>query len=283
MAPYMSNAGAAYMLSKYGVYRYSQKLCYRLWREKGTRIVTLAPGNIITPMGMRELEAAETMRHQTDITPLGRMGDADEVAKVIEFLCSDGASFISGVDILVDGGMVATVHREWQGRPIPGLAESGKPVEGHKPVIQVKDLFQAGIVVRDVKKTAQLYQDLFGIGPWQIFDVGQYLDYITYKGKRVEKPSFLVGMAMAGHMQIELIQPISEDLPYTDFLKEHGEGLHHVGHVRVPDVDAAVRDLETQGFPCVFAGVSAQSKFAYVDMSRSLGVIVELVQVPVSN
>jgi len=147
-----------------------------------------------------------------------------------------------------------------------------------KPVIQVQELFQVGIVVRDVEKTAQLYQDLLGIGPWSIMDVGPYIDSVTYKGKRVEKPSFLVGMAMAGNMQIELIQPINEDLPYTDFLKEHGEGLHHVGHIQVPDVDAAVRDLEAQGFPCVFAGDSPQTKFAYVDMSKSLGVIVELVQ-----
>jgi NAD(P)-dependent dehydrogenase (short-subunit alcohol dehydrogenase family) len=280
IAPYISSPGGAYMLSKYGVYRYSQTLCYRLWREKGTRIVTLAPGNIVTPMGMQELEAAQTMRHQTDITPLGRMGEADEVAKVIEFLCSDGASFISGVDILVDGGMVAMVHREWQGRSTPGMPESAKPVQATKPAIQVGELFQAGIVVRDVKKTAQLYQDLLGIGPWQILDAGQYLNSLTYKGKKVERPSFIVGMAMAGHMQIELIQPVSEDLPHADFLKEHGEGLHHLGHIRVPDVDAAVSRLEEQGFPCVFAGSSAQSKFAYVDMTASLGVIVELVEVP---
>jgi len=280
MAPYMSSAGGAYMLSKYGVYRYSQKLSYRLWREKGTRIVTLAPGNIVTPMGMAELEAAQTMRHQTDITPMGRMGEADEVAKVIEFLCSDGASFITGVDIPVDGGMVAMVHREWQGRPTPGMPEPSRPAQQSQPLVPVKELYQAGIVVRDVQKTAQLYQDLLGIGPWQILDAGKYLTSLTYKGKEVEKPSFIVGMAMAGHMQIELIQPVSEDLPHFDFLKEHGEGLHHLGHIRVPNVDEAVGKLEAQGFPCIFAGSSAQSKFAYVDMSASLGVIVELVEVP---
>jgi len=124
IARFVPDSGIAYMVSKYGVYRYSQKQCYRLWREKGTRIVTLAPGNIITPMGMKEVESegGELMRHANEITPLGRMGDADEVAKVVEFLCSDGASFISGVDILVDGGMVAMLHREWQGLPTPGLA-----------------------------------------------------------------------------------------------------------------------------------------------------------------
>ena len=280
IAPYSSNAGGAYMLSKYGVYRYSQKLSFRLWREKGTRIITVAPGNINTSMGLKEMEGSQSMSHSTDITPLGRLGEADEVAKVVEFLCSDGASFMSGVDVLVDGGMVAMLHREWQGLPTPGLEQSEKPAPEPKPIIQVKEMFQVGIVVRDVEKTAKLYQDLLGVGPWQTYNVGEMLTSLTYNGKPVEKPSFLVSLAMAGHMQVELIQPISEDLPYSDFLKAHGEGLHHVGHIRVPDVDVAVRDLEARGYPCIFAGSSSRTKFAYVDMSESLGVIVELVEVP---
>lgn len=150
----------------------------------------------------------------------------------------------------------------------------------NKPLIQVKELFQAGIVVRDLKKSIELYEKLLGIGPWQTYNAGEMLTSLTYKGKLVENPSFLVGIAMSGHMQVELIQPLSEDLPYSDFLKEHGEGLHHVGHIHVPDMDAALRDLEAQGFPCIFAGVSPRTRFAYVDMSRALGVIVELIETP---
>ncbi|MEZ4644877.1 MAG: SDR family oxidoreductase [Chloroflexota bacterium] len=279
IAPYSANAGGAYMLSKYGVYRYSQKLSYRLWREKGTRIVTLAPGNIDTPMGAKEMESSQSMSHSTDITPLGRLGEPDEVAKVVEFLCSDGASFMSGVDVLVDGGMVAMTHREWGGLPVPGMEPSARPAPDIKPLIQVKDMFQVGIVVRDVDKTAKLYQELFGIGPWQTYNVGKMLSSLSYNGKLVENPDFKVGLAMAGHMQIELIEPLTDNLPYADFLKEHGEGLHHVGHVRVHDLDKVVSDLEEQGFPCVLAGNSPRTKFAYVDMTKALGVIVELVEV----
>ncbi|MBN1535447.1 MAG: SDR family oxidoreductase [Anaerolineales bacterium] len=123
IAPFASDSNHAYPVSKFGVYRYSQNLSYRLWREKGTRIVTLAPGNIDTPMGRQEMESenSDTMEHSTEITPLGRMGTPDEIAKVVGFLCSEDASFITGVDILVDGGMVAMLHREWQGIPVPGL------------------------------------------------------------------------------------------------------------------------------------------------------------------
>lgn len=215
------------------------------------------------------------------MSPMNTGGHSDEVARVIEFLCSDGASFISGVDILVDGGMVAMVHREWQGRPTPGMPESAKPASEQKPAIKVNELFQVGIVVRDLKKTIELYETTLGIGPWQVYTITNAMfKSLTYNGKPVENVSFMAGMAMAGHLQLELIQPVEGDLPYSDFLREHGEGLHHLGHVRVPDVDAAVRDLEAQGYPCTFAGTSPQSKFAYVDMTRLLGVLVELIEVP---
>jgi hypothetical protein len=111
----------------------------------------------------------------------------------------------------------------------------------------------------------------------------EIFDSLTYNGKPVEKACFLTAMADVGHLQIELIQPVEGDLPYSDFLKEHGEGLHHVGHIHVPDIDTAVRALESRGYPCIFAGSTPGTKFAYVDMSKSLGVIVELVEVPAAS
>ena len=283
IAAYASSAGGAYMLSKYGVYRYSQKLSYRLWREKGTRIVTLAPGNIDTPMGEKEMESSQSMSHSTDITPLGRLGTPDEIAKVIEFLCSDGASFISGVDILVDGGMVGMTHREWGGMPVPGMEQSSRPAPDPEPIYQVKDMFQVGIVVEDVDKTAKLYQDLFGIGPFQTYEVGKMLSTVKYNGEVVENPDFKVGLAMSGHMQIELIQPLTDNLPYSDFLKDHGEGLHHIGHIRVPNLEETVSKLEEQGYPIILEGNSPRTKFAYADMTSTLGVIVEIVEIPTPN
>jgi len=147
------------------------------------------------------------------------------------------------------------------------------------PVVKVSELYQVGIVVRDLKKSIELYEKLLGIGPWDEMCIdGEVLTSMTYKGKPVENASFLTGVAWVGDLQIELIQPVEGDLPYSDFLREHGEGLHHMGHVQVSDMDAAVRDLEAQGYPCIFAGASPGTRFAYIDMTKSLGMIVELLK-----
>jgi methylmalonyl-CoA/ethylmalonyl-CoA epimerase len=151
--------------------------------------------------------------------------------------------------------------------------------EDIKPVIHVKELFQIGIVVRDLEESMRLYEELLGIDDWADMEItSDIFDSLTYNGKPVENACFRTGMADVGFMQIELIQPVEGDLPYSDFLKEHGEGLHHVGHIHVPNIDEAVRNLEARGFSCIFAGSTPGTKFAYVDMTNTLGAIVELIE-----
>lgn len=96
----------AYRLSKLGLVR----MCRRLspaWGLRGARIVSLSPGLIRTPMGDLEFKGSPQKQGLLDRTPLGRQGTLDEICDALEFLASDRASFISGTDLLVDGGVAA--------------------------------------------------------------------------------------------------------------------------------------------------------------------------------
>lgn len=99
------DSGFAYALAKVGVVRAAGRGAVR-WGRRGGRVNSLAPGLIDTPMGRQELEQQPVMKEMLDRTPLARLGQPAEVAATVAYLLSDGASFISGIDVLVDGGMV---------------------------------------------------------------------------------------------------------------------------------------------------------------------------------
>jgi NAD(P)-dependent dehydrogenase (short-subunit alcohol dehydrogenase family) len=103
------DAATAYQLSKAALVRMCRDRA-AAWGARGARIVSLSPGLIATPMGAREFAAQPEKRRLLPLTPLGREGTMVEIADAVEFLLSDRASFITGIDLLVDGG-ISTVLR----------------------------------------------------------------------------------------------------------------------------------------------------------------------------
>ncbi len=101
----LPDSGLAYAWAKRGVIAVAARAAVE-WGRRGGRVNSLAPGLIDTPMGRQEAEQQPIMKVMLDKTPLERLGQADEVAAVVAFLLSDAASFISGIDVLVDGGML---------------------------------------------------------------------------------------------------------------------------------------------------------------------------------
>ncbi|MDQ0009351.1 NAD(P)-dependent dehydrogenase (short-subunit alcohol dehydrogenase family) [Luteibacter jiangsuensis] len=78
-------------------------------KGRDIRVNVVAPGVIVTPgykteLGMSDEQIAEYTAYVEGITPLGRTGTPDEVAKAVSFLASDEASYITGVELFVDGG-----------------------------------------------------------------------------------------------------------------------------------------------------------------------------------
>ncbi|WP_040948910.1 SDR family oxidoreductase [Gorillibacterium massiliense] len=104
------NPGAAYGLSKLGVLLMVEDQAWA-WGQKGARIVSVSPGTINTPMGRQEASKQEMMKVMLDNTPLMRVGDASEIASAVQFLCSVESSYITGTDLLVDGGTTSSMRR----------------------------------------------------------------------------------------------------------------------------------------------------------------------------
>lgn len=96
---------ASYAFSKRAVLHYCERAVTQ-WGKRGARIVSISPGVIATPMGKQEMESKPIMTQMVAMTPLQREGVADDIAGGVEFLCSDAASFISGIDLRIDGGVI---------------------------------------------------------------------------------------------------------------------------------------------------------------------------------
>lgn len=103
----LDHSGLAYAVSKRGVIRLVERLA-KPWGARGARIVSVSPGVIDTPMGRLEYDNQPVMADMVAASGLARQGRADEVAAVAVFLASDEASFITGTDVLVDGGVIAS-------------------------------------------------------------------------------------------------------------------------------------------------------------------------------
>lgn len=99
-------------ISVYSATKAAVRSFARTWtnelRERHIRVNAISPGNIDTPIfeSWQQGDALIQMKQElAKNVPLGRLGDPDEIAKAVAFLASDEASYISGIELFVDGGV----------------------------------------------------------------------------------------------------------------------------------------------------------------------------------
>lgn len=103
--------GAAYAASKGGVVSYT-RLVSRELASRGVRVNCVSPGYMVTPMstgermGFSEAQQAERVEMMARRVPMRRMGDVTDIANAVVYLASDEAKYVTGQQLIVDGGYV---------------------------------------------------------------------------------------------------------------------------------------------------------------------------------
>ena len=99
-------------MSVYSATKAAVRSFARTWtndlRDRRIRVNVLSPGHIDTPIleSLQQGDALTKMKNEmANNVPLGRLGDPDEIAKAVSFLASDEASYVSGIELYVDGGV----------------------------------------------------------------------------------------------------------------------------------------------------------------------------------
>ena len=76
------------------------------WATEGVRVNSIHPGFIRTPI-LDQAKGTEVWDAMTALTPMGRLGEPEEIAAAVAYLASDDASFVTGLELYVDGGFIA--------------------------------------------------------------------------------------------------------------------------------------------------------------------------------
>ena len=107
----VKNSGLAYMIAKRVNHLQAQKAAATTWRERRARINSMSPGVIVTPLAYDEFAAiGDLYQNMIDATAAMRTGTSEEIADAAAFLLGEHSTFITGTDLLIDGGVMAAIR-----------------------------------------------------------------------------------------------------------------------------------------------------------------------------
>ena len=152
-----------------------------------------------------------------------------------------------------------------------------------QPVFPLNDVAQIAILVPDIDKAVETYWKRFGIGPWHHYTYGKPLvKRMTRNGKQYDY-KMKVALSYIGKMRIELIEPLEGDTVYSEFIAEHGYGMHHIG-VLTDDMQKSLAHARECGLTMTQDGAGFgpddDGHYAYLDTEDLLGTTVELIERP---
>ncbi len=140
-------------------------------------------------------------------------------------------------------------------------------------------VLHAAVIVRDLDASVRTYYDEYGIGPWSIYEFNP--DTVRDMVRDDEPSEYAMRLALAplGDSFLELIQPLDDRSTYAEFLRERGEGIHHIAF-RPADYDRAESELRRKGHRKVQGGLYNGVRFSYFSTERDLGFTAEIIDLP---
>lgn len=136
--------------------------------------------------------------------------------------------------------------------------------------MKIGKIGHACIVVNDIEKASEHYSKLFGIKHWyELVTTSELEMYYHGEKKNCEVKIWYGGK---GHTSLELVQTSGDDNIYTEFLRNHGESIHHLQYY-VKNLKEAVEAVEKEGLKVIqsatFYSKSMRVDYAYVGKSES--------------
>lgn len=149
------------------------------------------------------------------------------------------------------------------------------------PTAAFKECVQIGIVVADLEATIRGLTEVFGLGPFRVMDwppPGRPDFARFYHGQPAD---FTARFAFteAGLVELELIQPVTGDSEWADYLREHGGGIHHI-RFNTYDLDSLVEYLNARGVGIAQhgSGIRPGTHWANLETQDLLGFGIEIFQ-----
>ena len=140
---------------------------------------------------------------------------------------------------------------------------------------QFREVAQVAIVVPNIEEAAKLWASILGVEVPQIIETEEWeKTKMMFRGSPSRARAKLAFFRL-GNITIELIQPIDEPSTWSEFLKNHGPGIHHIAF-NVENLDEALKALMKAGALIEQEGKFKGGGYVYVDARKSLGAIIEL-------
>ncbi len=147
-------------------------------------------------------------------------------------------------------------------------------MDSEKGKFVLPDVSHIGVVTNNLDKTMKEMEDLYGLKPFMVMEPGYVNTYL--RGEPVEfklKSAFY----RSGQVVFEVISVLDGDTIYDEWLKEKGEGLHHLGY-DIECMEEWIDYYRTKGIEVLQSGERPGVKWAYLDTTAYTGMIMELIE-----